>query len=127
MHPEKEAIILCRYLTGDDPVDTIIESYAEAIGQYATPLNAAQYKTWSRCIKNPVLLPFADAAWAWTDRLHPLRHRIYIMLSILEAHRKYQHHFLPVERNNIYNLLIALHLLRSGFRLVTGKVLLWFL
>lgn len=127
MRPEEEAIILCRYLTGEDPVNKVIENYAAAVHQAATPLSTIQQKTWTRCMQHPHLLPFADAVWAWSDRLHPMRHRIYIMLSTLESHRHYQRHFLPVARNNSYKLLIAFRLLRSGFRLIAGKILLWLL
>ena len=127
MQPEREAIVLCRYLTGEIPQRNIIERYATSVNEFALPLTASQQKAWNYCIKNPRLLPLADAAWSWDDPLHPLRHRIYIMLSTLEIHRSYQRFFLPVSRNADYIFLIGLRLLRSGFRLIAGKVLLWFL
>ncbi len=127
MQPEREATVLCRYLTGEIPGRNIIERYNTAVAQFASPLTATQQKTWARCMNNPGLLPLADAAWSWNNPLHPLRHRIYIMLSTIEVHRSYQSYFLPASRNSIYIFFIALRLLRSGLRLIAGKVLLWFL
>ncbi len=127
MHHDKEAVILCRYLTGEDPVQTVIAEYNHAVQQSAISLTATQQNTWSRCLHHPTLLPYVDAAWSWNNPIHPLRHRIFIMLSTLEAHRKYQHYFLPVARTSSYKLIIALRLTRSAFRLLAGKVLLCFL
>ena len=127
MQPEGEAITLCRYLTGKIPDRNIIEEYNTAVAQFGIPLTSEQQKTWTRCIQHPRLLALADAAWSWNNPLHPLRHRIYIMLSTLEMYRSYQRYFLPVSRNKTYIVFIGLRLLRSGFRLIAGKVLLWFL
>jgi hypothetical protein len=127
MHPDEEAIVLCRYLTGETPGKNILENYWKAVALHASPLSVSQEKTWKRCMQHPGLLPLADAAWAWNDPLHPLRHRIFIMLSTLETHRSYQHYFLPVSRKPAYKFFIALLLVRSGFRLIAGKIILWFL
>ena len=127
MHSEEEAVILCRYLTGTNPVKKVIERYSETVRQEAVSLTPAQQKKWLRCLRHPFLLPYADAAWAWPDPLHPLRHRIYIMLAILEAHRNYQPYFLPAERSYSYRFFIVLRLVRSAFRLAAGKILLWLL
>ena len=127
MQHEAEALVLCRYLTGESPGTSIIERYSAAVSTAATPLTIQQQKTWNRCMQHPRLLPYVDAAWAWKDPMHPLRHRIYIMLATLESHRSFQRYFLPAARNKGYTLFITLRLIGAGFRLMAGKAIVWFL
>lgn len=125
MHPEKEVQVLCSYLVAQPASSRVIELYIEAVSKVATPVNSRQRNTWDKCIRNPWILPLADAAWAWSEPFHPLRHRIFILLFILETQRDYQHRFRPEKRNAFYILLVIGRLFTASCRLVAGKVVLW--
>ena len=125
MHPEKEVQVLCSYLVALPASSKVVELYNEAVSNTAIPLTSRQRNTWDTCIRNPWILPLADAAWAWSEPFHPLRHRIFILLSILETQRGYRQKFQPVMRNAFYMLLVFARLFTAGCRLVAGKIVLW--
>ena len=120
-----EARILTRYLAGREPDEKSVFLYTDAVDKTALPFNNRQRRKWQKCIANPWLLPYVDSALAWNDPFHPIRNRIFIMVSILETRPAFQDLFLPVARNSWFFFRMTGQLGSGFLKLIAGKIALW--
>jgi hypothetical protein len=127
MHPEKEAVLLTRYLAKKSPSPEVIKLYEQALQAIPFQFNEKEMRTWNYCMQHPWALGFIDAGLAFGQTYNPVRKRIYIMLAILETQSAYNDSFLPKERSFMYNISIFFCLVKASFKLVVGKILLWFI
>ncbi len=126
MHPEREAHLLSRYLTRQSPTAEVVTLYTHALENIDTSGSPKQERIWQCCCKYPGMLPLADAALATSDRYHPVRQRIFIMLAILETQPGYTHFFLPRKRPVLYIARIFFSLASASLKFLAGKIALWF-
>ncbi len=127
MHCEQEAILLTKYLSKKPPLPEVIKLYEKALQTIPFQFSEKEERIWAFCMRQPWALGFIDAGLAFGQTYHPVRKRIYIMLAILETQPAYNDHFLPKERPALYNIYIFLLLVKAFFKLVAGKILLWFI
>jgi hypothetical protein len=121
-----EADTLGRYLIGCFPTDEERLRYATAIAKTGLPMNAREELLWNRMMDHPAIIPSVDAALALKDPLNPLRHRIFVMLAILEAGPTRNEYYLPRSRAD-WPMALVLPAVRSVFYAAAGLILLtWF-
>jgi hypothetical protein len=85
---------LTRYLIGGDPDAREVALFARAI-QQAPLVTPRDQRLWRWMMARPWLLPWLDAGLARLDPAAPARHRILLMLAILEASPRHTAQFLP--------------------------------
>jgi hypothetical protein len=113
-----------RYLT-KKPVNTkFIERYSQAVKAFKITPTEYDKKLLDYVIKHPWSLGLLDAALPLYRPYAELRHRIYLMLAILEASPDYQTLFLPVRRSAFHIVRLMLCSLRAIIKTVIGSLLL---
>jgi hypothetical protein len=127
MHCEQEAILLTKYLSKKPPLPDVVTLYEKALQAIPFEFSKKEARIWDFCMRRPWALSLIDAGLAFGQTYHPVRKRIYIMLAILETQPAYNHCFLPKERPVRYNIYIFFLLVKASFKMVGGKILLWFI
>lgn len=103
----QEARAIARYILHADPGEKEIALYGQALARLRIP---SDDKLSGLALRHPVLLPYLDSGLAVLEPEHPLRHRIYVMLAILETSPSYARYFLHAP-----NRWWPLKLMWSGF------------
>ncbi|OGF23068.1 MAG: hypothetical protein A2V63_09400 [Candidatus Eisenbacteria bacterium RBG_19FT_COMBO_70_11] len=127
-----EAALLARYLVGETPRPQEAERYREAVRLRGVELaRARDRRLWDLMMRRPAMIGVVDAGLALTDPHSPVRHRIYLMLAILEASPAHCRHFLPAPYPRVRlagvawrGALAALRAL-AGIALVRSYGVLW--
>jgi hypothetical protein len=127
MHCEQEAILLTKYLAKKSPLPEVIKLYEKALQAIPFQFSEKDERIWNFCMHHSWSLGLIDAGLAFGQTYHPVRKRIYIMLAILETQPAYSDCFLPKERSVMYNFYIFFCLVKAAFKMVVGKILLWFI
>jgi hypothetical protein len=73
--------------------------------------------------RHPWALGFVDAGLTLVDSASELRHRIYIMFSILESSPRYHDRFLPTRRRWWYSVAVGAIIIVGAIRTITGTIL----
>jgi hypothetical protein len=127
MHREQEAILLTKYLANKPLLPEVLKLYEQALQTIPFQFSKKEARIWNFCMKHQWSLGLIDAGLAFGQTYHPVRKRIYIMLAILETQPAYNDCFLPKERSVMYNFYIFFCLIKASFKMVAGKILLWFI
>jgi hypothetical protein len=112
-----EAQILSRYLIGEKCSTQTEMHYAAAVTKLNASLTDTQQKTWNRMLVFRIYLKLVDGGLVLTNPPSPLRKRIFIMLTLLEASPDHIHYFLPQERSIWYLIPLGF---RAGMSAVYG-------
>jgi hypothetical protein len=115
--PEAEAAVFSKYLIGYEPTAAQVGLYKRSV------LRLPDDATCAAALQHPLLLPYLDAYDAFFRSTSPLRQRLYLMFSILEASPEHTELFLPRQRSGWYVLAIAFYGARGVCRLVIGTVI----
>ena len=82
----EDARRIARGLVGEDPTADEVERWRRAVELRALPLASARERTlWAWARRGEPWLGWIDAGLALTDAYSPVRHRLYLMLAVLEA------------------------------------------
>lgn len=73
--------------------------------------------------RHPWALGFVDAGLTLIDSTSEIRHRIYIMFSILESSPRYHDRFLPVRRGRWYPAVVGATVVAGVVKTVIGTFL----
>jgi hypothetical protein len=119
----REATLLCQYLIGELPSETVIQTYTTIIN--SQPLSREQKKDPLLLFakKNPWSLPFLDAGAALFKPESELRRRLHIMFAILECQPSHSDIFLPKKESKAYILVIAFTGCKAAFKALVGLFL----
>ena len=83
---DRVAIAIALQLVGEPPRDEEIDRWRRAIDFHDTRLlRERDRRLWALIARTPWLIGPVDAGLAILDPLSPVRHRLYLMLAILEA------------------------------------------
>lgn len=120
---QREAAILTRYLIGASANRQETVLYARAV--CAAPLiRPEDQRVWRWMMGHPRLVPFLDAGLARADPASPVRHRILIMLAILEASPRHCDQFLSRRFGVVAFVATGLSLAVGVLRTLVGMIML---
>ena len=111
------------YLTGAKPVADLSDTYKQLTKQHPTELNQQAQQLWVKMNKHPVYMRCIDGYLALAQPYHPVRKKIYLGLTLIEATPDYAHLFLPKK----YNLTSFIQLGLKGCRAVGSALLGYFI
>jgi len=118
---KQEATVLANYVLPKSKIkDHIANLYAAAVMHQGLPLKKNEKQVFTLMLKFPWLLTFVDSALAIIDPMSAIRHRIFIMLAILEVQPEYTHFFLAQDFKRYQALRVLGYCLRSGFCAAIG-------
>ena len=90
------ARILALALTGDEPTGEEAARFEDAMQLKVPALEAARDRAlWRLMLRGPGWARLVDAGLAFADPVSPVRHRVCLMLAILEASPHHARRFLP--------------------------------
>lgn len=118
-----EARVLGRYLVGGPPDEPAVTLYVNAIKTRACALNERERKRLAFIHRHPWALGFVDAGLTLIDSASEIRHRIYLMFSILESSPRYHDRFLPVRRSWWYSTVVGSTVVTGATRTIIGTIL----
>ncbi|MBS0340805.1 MAG: NAD-dependent epimerase/dehydratase family protein [Proteobacteria bacterium] len=121
---EQEARVLVRYLVGASASPEVVQRYVEA---HIRLLPGPADKVTAFARRHPACLGLLDAAAGLRATAAPLRRRVLLMASVLEATTEHADHFLPAPRSLPATLaLLAWHGMRAALMALLGMPLyLW--
>jgi hypothetical protein len=112
---------LSRYLIGEAPTPEEAERWTRAVAlRDASVTSACDRRIWAAIMRHPALVGFADAGLALVDPLSPVRHRILLMLAILEASPHHHRRFLAAPWPRIALIALAARGAWAAIRSVLG-------
>ena len=120
-----EVDILVRYLVGKAATPRVAVSYEHALQHVEVVFSKEEQRLWELCIDRPWIIPHVDAWLGFRYPGHPVRKKIFIMLSILETQPEYSDFFLPSRHSFIYLLNIGLTSIWAITKIGTGRVITW--
>ncbi|MDM0113748.1 NAD-dependent epimerase/dehydratase family protein [Variovorax sp. J22R133] len=120
----QEARVLARYLVGANPSPEVVQRYVDAHRQL---LLAQPDKVTAFARRHPSCLGLLDAAAATRGTAAPLRRRVLLMATVLEATPEHARRFLPAPRSPLATVAaIAWHGTRATLMALLGMPLyLW--
>lgn len=90
------ARILALALTGDEPTGEEAARYEDAVLLKVPALESPRDRAlWRLMLRGPGWARLVDAGLAFADPGSPVRHRVCLMLAVLEASPHHVRHFLP--------------------------------
>jgi len=114
---------LARHLIGEDPTPAEAERWIEAVLVRGALLESERdRRLWTLAMRHPWLLGPTDAGLAFVDPYSAVRHRILLMLAILEASPHHHRRFLAAPWPRIALIGLALRGLWAGVRAAAGIV-----
>jgi len=120
----EDAYRIARQLIGEPPAAEEAARWIAAVRVRGARLTTPrELRLWTITMRHPWLLGFADAGLALIDPYSPFRHRLLLMLAILEASPEHHRCFLPAPYSRLALLGVAVLGAWAGLRAVTG--LLW--
>ena len=120
-----EVETITQYLVSRPASPRVRESYERALQNIPVIFTEQQKSQWEACMKNPWLLPHVDAWLAFTQRDHPIRKKIFIMLGVLETQADYSDLFLPSRTSFLQPLTIAFSVIWAVTKIITGRLVTW--
>lgn len=123
----EEAHVFSAYLLKQEVSEEILLRYSDACKKLNLTGNTSEEKTIKTIIRNPGLLPFADAALAFGNGKHLLRRKLFIMLAILETCPEFYSHFNTQEKSSGKWLAFFFRGCSAVFKMVIGKIILLFI
>ena len=117
-----EAQVLSKYLIGERCSEQTVQHYAVAVEKLHASLTPAQQHIWDSMISFRPYLKLVDSGLAVTNAQSPLRKRIFIMLTLLEASPDHVRYFLPQERSICYLIPLGFRAGVSALLMLTGAV-----
>lgn len=124
----QEARRIARYLLNEEPFPDEVDRYVKALDSGAAGFTTqGEQRLWGLAMRSKFWLGLVDAGMAIRGPHSPIRHRIYLMLALLEASPRHTAHFLSKPYGPI---ILGGHVLRSGLavlRSLAGFILVWIL
>lgn len=84
------------------PSEEMTRLYKKGIVNESKSINERDLAGLKFAIKHPWSIKFLDSGYAIISPSHELRHRLYIIFSLLEASTNYTQYFLPQKRTPLY-------------------------
>lgn len=122
-----EAIVFAKYFSKQNPGQEIIDKYLSGCRILIPNESDAEKILIQKLIRNPWMIPFADAAHSFPKKNSLLRKKLLLMFSILETSVDYYSDFTSEERSRFYWFLILYKVMKAIFKLIVGKILMIFL
>ncbi len=120
----EDARRLAGHLIGEPPTDAEAARWIEAVrGRDVALEHARDVRLWALSMRHPWLIGLADAGLALTDPHSPLRHRLFLMLAVLEASPRHCGRFLPAPFPRVALAGLAMRGLAAGLRAAAGVAL----
>jgi hypothetical protein len=119
----REASIFGRYLIRRPPDESAVTLYVNAVKARATTLSERERKCLAFIRRHPWALGFVDAGLTLLDSAAELRHRLYVMFSILESSPHYHDRFLPTRRGWWYPIAFGTTVIIGVTRMIIGTIL----
>jgi hypothetical protein len=88
----------------------------------ATPETPRDRRLWAMAMRHRWLLGPTDAGLAWLDPHSPVRHRLVLMLAVLEASPHHHRRFLASPWPRAALIGLGLKAVRAALRVVVGVV-----
>lgn len=121
---DRTAVALARHLIGEPPTAAEIARWRDAIAARGAALERERdRRLWRLIVAAPALAGPVDAGLALTDPHSPVRHRLCLLLAVLEASPVHTRRFLPREIGALGWLALGARMVRAGFRSALGVVL----
>jgi hypothetical protein len=124
---EQEAVIVCRYLTGRVPGDKVVALYCQAHNRLPLQLSAKEAATWQHCLSSPFVMGCVESALAIKNPRSGIRHKITLMLAILESAPAFHAYFLPQQRSAFYLFKLFFTGIKAVLKTMNGYLLLLFI
>lgn len=119
----REASILGHYLVRRSPDESAVTLYVNSVKTRARTMSERERKRLTFVRRHPWALGFVDAGLTLVDSASELRHRIYLMFSILESSPHYHDRFLPIRRRWWYSAAFGGTIILGVTRTIIGSVL----
>lgn len=121
---DRLATALARHLVGETPRPEEIARWKSAIvAQRADLVSARDRALWARIERFPWLIGPVDAGLALADPHSAVRHRVLLMLAVLEASPHHTRHFLSADRGPLSLLALIPRLALAALRSALGLIL----
>ena len=117
----KEAKVFGRYIINKEVSEPAAMRYAEGLDKLG--YNTENYIV-DKVVKHPYLLPFYDAALAFSHRDHILEKKLLLMFAVLETMPEYSDVFLARKRSGVSAFVIVFTGVTALFKLLVGKLFL---
>ena len=105
---KKELSLFTKYvLRSAVPTEEMARLYKKGVVNEGNSIKEQDLAGLKFAIKHPWSIKFLDSGYAIISPGHELRHRIYIVFSLLEASTGYTQFFLPQKRNPLYAIKIG--------------------
>jgi hypothetical protein len=119
----REASIFGRYLVKRSPDEPAVALYVNAVKTRMRDMSRRDRRRLAFVRRHPWALGFIDAGLTLVDAESEVRHRIYLMFSILESSPRYHDRFLPARRSRWYSIAVGTTVVIGAFRTVVGTIL----
>ncbi len=121
---EREGALLALHLIGEPARPEEIERWRRAIEVRGVTLERERdRRLWALMLRAPWLIGVVDAGLALADPHSPVRHRLYLMLAVLEASPAHTRHFLPSRFPRVWLAGLALRVAAAALRSALGLAL----
>jgi hypothetical protein len=115
---------IARHLIGEAPSEAEAARWIEAVRRRAAPLATARdRRLWELAMRHPWRIGLVDAGLALVDPHSPVRHRLFLMLAILEASPRHCARFLPASHSRAALAALALRGVAAALRGAAGWAL----
>ncbi len=115
---------IARHLIGEEALPAETARWREAVGVHGASLEReSDQRLWTLLMRRPALIGVVDAGLALADPHSPIRHRLFLMLAVLEASPRHTPRFLSQPFSRWALPALALRMAIAALRSVLGLIL----
>jgi hypothetical protein len=119
----REATIMGRYLIRRAPHESAVALYINSVKARAHGMSERERRLLAFIRRYPWALGLVDAGLTLVDSASELRHRIYLMFSILECSPHCHDRFLPIRRRWWYSIAVGATIIAGAAKTIIGIIL----
>jgi hypothetical protein len=121
---EREARLIARYLIGEEPLPGEIERWQRAVEvRHAALVGPRDERLWALAMRSGWMLGLIDSGLALADAHSPIRHRLLLMLAVLEASPTHVRKFDSPAYPRVSLVFLGLRMAGAALRSAAGVVL----
>lgn len=121
-----EAELFGRYLLGCPSAPAAVSRYSQAVLTRGRALGLRDAVLLAFAVRHPWSVGFIDGGLALLEPYSEVRHRLFLMLAILESTPQHHDRFLPTARGPAYLVIVVAVAARAAMRAAFGLCLVKF-
>ena len=123
---DKDVEVLSKFLVQAEPSALVKILYIDSVKTKVREFNQMEQNLWAFLMRRPQFIDCVDSALALIDRWNPIRHRIYLLNSILEVQPEFTSLYMPIKKTYMSRFGFLFKIFFQFLKIIPGLIIILF-